>query len=176
LLSVIVYNSPALKEVLAYDRLKVVTAGEWWRLFTGSFVHFSGRELVLNAAVLLPAGVWAERVSPGRARALWLLAPLLVGGVVYGFLPDVGRFAGLSGLAAGMVAFLALAQLRTESGDRWFWRGVLVLLALKIGAEAVLASRLMSTVPDPTRRAEALIHLAGMSAGAMMLSARRRKR
>jgi rhomboid family GlyGly-CTERM serine protease len=155
--------------------LKVAAGSEWWRVFTGNFVHFSGRELGWNVAVLIPAGFWAERVLPGRARLLWLVAPLVVGLVVHGFLPDVAHFVGLTGVAAAMVGFLALSQLRSETDDRWFWRVVLALLVVKIAVEALLASRLMSAVADPSRRAEALIHLAGLAAGAMMVSLRRRR-
>lgn len=174
--AVAAFYSPSLTALLNYDRLRVAVNAEYWRVFTGNFVHFSGRELCWNIAVLIPAGVWAERLAPMRARWLWLIAPLLVGLVVHGFLPDVAHFAGLSGMAAASVAFLALLQLRTDSPDRWFWRAVLVLIGLKIGAEAVLASRLMSPVPDPARRAEALIHLAGVCSGALTLTTRRRRR
>ena len=174
-LAIGIFASPHVRQLLAYDRLRVDT-GDWWRVLTGSFVHFSGRELAWNLGVLIPAGTWAERISPVRARLLWLVAPLLIGAIVQVFLPDVLHFAGLSGVAAAAVAFLALAHLRSTTTDRWFWRLVLGLLALKIAAEALLASRFFSLVPDPSRRAAALIHLAGLCTGSLLLSARRRKR
>jgi rhomboid family GlyGly-CTERM serine protease len=170
-----IYFSPAATRLLAYDRLRIVD-GEWWRVLTGNWVHFSGRELTWNLAVLMPAGVWAERLVPLRARVLFLVAPAFVGGVLYGFFTEISHFAGLSGVAAGVVAFLAIAQLRSTETDRWFWRLVLGLLALKIAAEAIVASRLVSAVPDPAARAVPLIHLAGITAASLVLSVRRRKR
>jgi rhomboid family GlyGly-CTERM serine protease len=170
-----VFFVPSLTAALTYLRPEVA-AGQWWRALTGSFVHFSGRELMWNLAVLLPAGIWAERLLGWRARALYLAAPALIGAVIHFFLPDMLRFASASGLAAAFVAFLALAQLRFGAEDRWFWRTVLGLLALKIVAEALLATPLLSGSPDPTMRAVALVHLAGMAAGSITLSLRRRRR
>jgi rhomboid family GlyGly-CTERM serine protease len=172
-LAITCFTSPTFAGLLAYDRLHIM-GGEAWRILTGNWVHFSGRELGWNLAVLLPAGVWAERLQPLRARILYVVAPLLVGGLLYGAFPEVARFAGLSGVAAAVVAFLALTQLRVSDTDRWFWRLVLGLLALKIGAEAVVASRWVTPVPDPAARAVPLIHLAGVTAASLVRTLRRR--
>lgn len=168
-----VFAFPPATRLLEYDRLRVV-GGEWWRVFTGHWVHFGARELAWNVGVILAAGIWAERLLPLRARLYYLVAPILVGGILHALFPEVSRYAGLSAVAAGIVAFLALAQLRLSTADRWFWRFVLGLLVLKVGAEAVAASSWFSPVPDPAARLVPIIHMAGITAGAIVLTARRR--
>jgi rhomboid family GlyGly-CTERM serine protease len=173
--AVAVFFIPAASSALVYDRERIL-AGEWWRLLTGEWVHFSGSRLWWNVAVLLPAGIWAERVQPWRARVLYLIGPLLIGGALFTLEPLLIRHGGLSGLAAAFVAFLALAQLQQPESDRWFWRTVLALLALKIIAEVIVASRLLSHYAEPGVRSVALSHLAGIVAGVIALGARRRRK
>ena len=169
------FLSPAALRLLEYDRI-LAQDGQWWRLFTGNFVHYSRSELFWNAAVLLVAGAWAERVMAMRARVLYVIAPTMIGLALFLFEPHLGRYAGLSGVCAALVAFLALAQLRLSQADRWFWRTVLALLVLKIAAEAVLASRWFAHYPDPTVRSVPLVHLTGVVAAMVALGARRRSR
>lgn len=166
---------PNAARALEWDRLQILS-GEWWRVLTGNWVHLDRSRLWWNVAVLLPAGVWAEYVQPWRARALYLIAPLIVGGALYTLEPQLIRFGGLSGVATAFVVFLALAQLKITDTDRWFWRLVLALVALKIITEVLLASRVFAHYSDPTMRATALSHVAGAAAGVIALGARRRRR
>ncbi len=159
---------------LVYDR-PAITGGEWWRIVTTHWVHYSRSHLFWNLAVLIPAGMWVERLLPVRTRLLYLVAPTIIGGVLYLTEPALQRYAGLSGISTSMLAFLALAQLRSSEIDRWFWRAVLVLIGLKIGAEATLASQVFGHVADPAARAIALSHLAGVASAAATSSARRRR-
>lgn len=174
-IAVVIFVTPAAMRAFEYDRA-LIQAGQWWRAFTANWVHFNGAELAWNLAVILPAGIWAEQLVPLRARLVYLVAPAAVGFVVYFLVPGIIRFSGLSGLAAGLVTFLAVAQLKLGESDRWFWRLVIVLLALKVAAEAILASHWFAPVPDPTRQAVPLIHLAGIAAGLFVLTANTRRR
>ena len=170
-----IYCSPAAARLLVYDRLQIL-AGQGWRVFTGQWVHFTGSALLWNLVVLIPAGVWAEWINPVRARVLYGIAPLLIGGVLYFFVPGLERYAGLSGLAAAMLAFLALTQLRNNETDRWFWRCVMGALALKIIAEAIRGSPLFAHMEDPGLRGVPLVHLAGVAAAFGAHSFRRARR
>lgn len=167
-LAVVVYFLPTGSETLVYDR-RLVDQGEWWRVLTCHWVHFTPSHLGWNLAVLLPAGIWAERVAPVRSRLLYLVAAVLIGGVLHFFEPMLMRYGGLSGIAAGLVAFLAIVQLRQGASDRWFWRAVLGLLALKIVVEVLLGSPLLARFPDPSMRSVALAHLAGVVAALLTL-------
>lgn len=157
-----------------YDRAAIL-GGEWWRAFTGQWVHFSASHLFWNLLIVVPAGVWAERLEPRRARALFLVAPVLIGAALTECVPDLIRYAGLSGVAAAMLAFLAAAQLKAGTKDRWFWVVVLVVLGLKIAAELLLTTPVLTQVPDSAIRSVPLAHVAGVVAALLVLNFRRRR-
>ena len=173
--ALVLFLWPAAAGALVYDRAAILE-GQWWRILTAHWVHFTPTHLFWNLAVLIPAGIWAERIQPARTRCLYVVAPLIIGGVLFLTEPMLQRYAGLSGVATAVLTLLAVAQLRMAESDRWFWRTVLVLIALKIGAEAMLASRMFGHVGDPAARAVALAHLAGVATAVAATSARRRRR
>ncbi len=166
---------PDAARSLLYER-ELVRAGEFWRLWTGHLVHFGASHLLWNLAVLIPAGVWAERLAPARARLLLLLGPGFIGGLLFALDPALQRYGGLSALAAAALAFLAITQLAQGTLDRWFWRGVLLLLALKISAELVAERPVFARLVEPGAHAVPLAHLAGvMAAFAAHFTHRRRR-
>jgi rhomboid family GlyGly-CTERM serine protease len=166
-LAVFVYCWPRTTDTLIFDRT-LLLSGDWWRWLTGHWVHFSRSHLAWNLAVLVPAGIWCERIIPAQARWLFVLAPMVISTALFVADPELSRYAGLSGIAAAMLTLLALTQLRTGATDRWFWRTVLALLTLKIAAEAMLASPLFAHFPDATVRSVPLAHVAGMVTAAVV--------
>src|SRR4051794_2008646 len=48
-------------DLLGYERVKV-GQGEWYRLLTGHFVHWSGEHLVWDVAVFALLGILSERI------------------------------------------------------------------------------------------------------------------
>lgn len=174
---------PALAPALLYDRVALMR-GEYWRLWTGHFVHFGPSHLLWNLAVFAVASSWAERVTARRARILLLIAPVVIGVALYGLDPDLGFYGGLSGVTAAMLTFLAFAQLarissaeaeatlvvagaetpRATPSDRWFWRAVLALIVLKIAAEFAVNSPLFARFAGEGIQPVPLAHLAGVLA------------
>lgn len=174
---------PALAPSLLYDR-PALERGEYWRLWTGHFVHFGASHLWWNLAVFAVAGIWAERVAPRRARVLLIVAPPLIGVALFGLDPDLGFYGGLSGVTAAMLTFLAFAQLArvaeaeatagvvvaeeearpAPTSDRWFWRTVLALIILKIAAEFAVNSPLFARFAPAGIQPVPLAHLAGVLA------------
>lgn len=175
LAAIVIYFSPAATQALVFDR-NLIATGQWWRLVTGVWVHFVPGALVWNLAVLIPAGGWAEWLIPARTRWLYLVAPVFIGAVLYFSVPTLDRYAGLSGLVAGMIVLLATAQLSQTQQDRWFWRAVIALVALKVGVEAFRASPRFAGLFDAGLQAVPLAHLAGIAAALTVRSARRRRR
>jgi len=149
-----------------YDRGQVV-AGEWWRLWTGNLVHFGATHLGWNLAVFVPAAAWAERLAPTRLRLFLALAPGGIGLALLAFDPALTRYAGLSGVAAGVLALLAFVKLSTPSADLWFWRGVVALIAWKIAAERWLGYALFAHFSASNIEAVPLAHLAGVALAAI---------
>ena len=152
---------PRAGAALFYERARILD-GEWWRLWTGHFVHFGASHLGWNLAVLLPAGAWAERLAPARTRVFLALAPLVIGIALLVLDPALARYAGLSGVVSGVLALLAFTQLAADGAARWFWHGVLALLALKIGVELFAGHAVFAHFDVPDVHAVPLAHAAGM--------------
>jgi rhomboid family GlyGly-CTERM serine protease len=154
---------PAVREVLLYDRAAILQ-GEWWRLWTGHWVHFSASHLAWNLLVLASAGAWLERVRPGSLlRFLAVAAPVLGVSFLAGA-PDMSSYGGLSGLATGVVVLLALVQLGRRRADRSGWLGVLVLVGLKLAFDATHPAPLLSRFEAQAVRPSVLAHAAGAAA------------
>lgn len=144
-----------------------VTEGEVWRLWTGHWVHFSASHLLWNLAVLLPVGGWLERLRPGLLGRHVLVATPLVSCAILTLEPDLQTYGGLSALATGVVVLLALQQLRSAGASRWFWSGLLALIAAKIGAEVAFGRPGFVGYDSPAVRTAWSAHAAGAIAAVM---------
>jgi len=161
---------------LVYDRASLA-AGQFWRAWTAHVVHFGAGHLLWNLAVFVPVGVWLERLWSDWTRWFYFAGPPGISAGLFLLDPALGRYGGLSGLAMGMLVLLAALQLsRRPREPAWFWLGVLVLVAGKIGWEIVTGHTLLAgflevqTVP--------LAHGAGVFCGALFagVAIRRRNR
>lgn len=142
-----------------YDRA-AVGAGEWWRLFSGHWLHADTAHLGWNLAALLLLGSLAERHGRGSLLACLLLGGLAVNATLLWMLPGMTHYCGLSGVLNALL-LPALAGLRRPSGDGPLWLvGVLslgkILVELKGGA-ALFTHTAWASVPEA--------HLAGWLAG-----------
>ena len=82
--ALIVQLNPAWRDALLYDR-GAVARGEWWRLWTGHWVHFGWPHFVADAGLFLIMGWLLERTHPWFSRLALVLMPLvlpLCGGVL----------------------------------------------------------------------------------------------
>lgn len=159
--------APAAAPALIYDRAPIF-AGEVWRLWTGHGVHWGTAHLGWNLAIFVPAGVWAERLTPSRTRLFLALAPAAISLALLLFTPDLARYAGLSGLASGLLALLAFSQLSARTAERWFWWSVLALLAVKIGAECFADHPFFARFNDSAIRPVPLAHAVGVIAAGLL--------
>jgi len=160
---------PAAQGQAIYDR-GAIFAGQWWRVYTGNFVHFSWSHLAWNLAVLLPTGIWLERRWPGPARGFQFLSPLVIGLVLLGFAPRLDVYAGLSGVVIGLVTLLALLLRMTSASDRWWANTVLLLVAIKLTAEGMKGGPLFAQFSAQSIRVVSLAHVAGVIAAAGIFS------
>jgi len=113
---IVLLNLPLLHGVCAVDLILLpdrVAAGEWWRVFTYSFVHVSWYHLLLDATafLLLYQGL-ASRSGFGRMGCVLacgagsLLASLWSAPII-----QTRGLCGLSGIAHGLMAIAALDQM-----------------------------------------------------------------
>jgi rhomboid family GlyGly-CTERM serine protease len=157
---------------LVYDRSRIL-GGQLWRLVTGHWVHFSGSHLFWNLTVLLPAGVWLERRNPCALRWTLLLSPLAISLALLVFDPSMALYAGISGVASGVLVALAVNGLRTQPAARLWWLAVLGLFALKIAIEASGGHPINPELANQGIHSVPLAHLVGaaVGAGAVLLCA-----
>jgi rhomboid family GlyGly-CTERM serine protease len=156
-----VHLVPAWREPAFYLRAALFE-GEFWRLWTGHTVHFSGSHLLWNLAVFVPSGVWLERLDPRGGRVFLAVAAPAIAGLLLVCDSTLLRYGGLSGLATGTLVFLAAIQLtrRDPREPVWFWLAVLGLVAAKLVFEQVSgAPLLVSDLGDV--RTVPLAHLGG---------------
>jgi rhomboid family GlyGly-CTERM serine protease len=158
--AILLWLAPAAHPGLLYERTAILQ-GEWWRLWSGHWVHFSASHLGWNLAVLLGAGAWLERLQPGWLWRYILAGAPLVSAILILGEPAMQTYGGLSGLATGVVMLLALVQLGRNSRDRLWWAGVIGLIALKLGFDATHPAPLFSRFGSPTVRVSVLAHVAG---------------
>lgn len=118
------YLSSPLSSLLEYNR-GAVAAGEGWRLWTGSLVHFGGSHLFWNVLLVAALGAWLEPRQPWTVRAHYLLCPLFIGAALWVGDSAPETYRGLSGVGAGLVV-LAAGQAYDMGRRRAAW----VILAL----------------------------------------------
>lgn len=141
-----------------------LAAGDWWRLWTGHWVHFSLSHLAWNLAVILVAGAWLERVQPGRLLGFTFVAAPLISAAVLTCEPHLATYGGLSGLATGIAVLLALTELERSRRDAAFWSVFLLLVAAKSFFDTTPVMPLFSRFSTPGVQASTAAHLAGLAA------------
>jgi len=158
---------PALNELLIYDRA-LLFKGQIWRAWTGHAVHYGSSHVFWNLAVFIPVGCWLERLWPAMARWYYLVSPLVISAALLVFDPTLIRYAGLSGMATGMLVLLAGLQLRRRPAEpAWFWLAVIGLVAAKIVIELISGAPLLVSKGDFAGiRNVPLAHIAGVACAA----------
>lgn len=151
---------PQAAGAMLYER-DAILRGELWRLWSGHAVHFSFAHLAWNLAVLVPAGVWMERLAPLLLRLFLALAPAFIAAVLLVAEPQLARYGGLSALATGLVVLLALERLGAADREpRWIWLAVLVLVGAKLLVESLTGRPLFAPLAAGVRLAW-LAHVLG---------------
>jgi membrane associated rhomboid family serine protease len=160
----------------------LVAQGEWWRIFTGAFLHAGVFHLGMNMLLL-----WflSQELEPalGRARFVLLYVTALVGGslgvlVVSPLSPTVGA----SGAVFGLMGALIVLQLRAKQNPWQSGIGGLVLINLvltfaipgiSIGGHVggLLAGAAAGAIIQPLRwpQREAALRTVGVVAIAVLL-------
>lgn len=157
---------PGAPAMLVLDRA-ALASGQWWRLWTGHWVHFSPSHLAWNLAVMLVAGALLERVRPGRLLRFTLLAAPLISAAVLIGEPQLAAYGGLSGLATGVAALLALTELEHSRREPIYWIGFLLLVAVKSGFDAVSHRPMFGRFSSAGIQVSSTAHLAGLCAAVL---------
>jgi rhomboid family GlyGly-CTERM serine protease len=140
--------------------------GEWWRLLTCHWVHWSVDHLLWDALPLL-ALAWSCRERARQVGAALLAASLAIPASVWWLQPELAAYRGLSGLASALFTLAAMSAWRV-GGPRLPALALLLLFAAKVAWEAATATTLFvdsaahGFVPVP------LAHLVGAACGGLV--------
>jgi rhomboid family GlyGly-CTERM serine protease len=165
---------------LAWERA-ALDAGDWWRLFTGSWVHLTWAHLALNfGGAALVFVMFTRWVRPLDQTVALLLLGVLTSALLWWMFPRVQWMVGLSGALHGLFAWNAMTMtgMRDPNPDGAWWRGPRYGFVLLAG---VVAKVVMENLRDtPAAYAEWLggpvlieAHQAGIVAGLMLWSVSR---
>lgn len=117
---------------LAYRR-SFVLEGQWWRLYSGNWVHFGWYHTAMN---VLGLGLVGITLFARKNEVAWLLGLLLIPSVVglslFLYYPNVEEYRGFS---AAIYGLLALGLILEWRHNPWVNSAALVFLFGKIVAE-----------------------------------------
>ncbi|MDG2170066.1 MAG: rhombosortase [Opitutales bacterium] len=151
---------------LQYDR-ELILEGEYWRLFTGHFVHWNSAHLLWDVVVFFACGLFLEWVR----RSLWvsvlILAPVTISLALLVLQPDMNYYRGLSALDMSLFAAICLqamsfCRLKKKSALLLMWGFAFVTSVLKPVMETVLGGTFFVSHFGEGVEASPLSHLLGV--------------
>lgn len=97
--------------LLAYQHSTLIE-GEWWRLWTGHFVHFSPSHALTNGAMLIMLSLLFARTYGEKTLALiYVFGPVVISLMLLWLVPDMVAYRGASALDAILFASLLAGKL-----------------------------------------------------------------
>ena len=147
----------------------LVSNGEWWRLFTATFLHVNALHLAANMIALLMVGPVVERLVGRRSFVVFYVAAGLVGSAVGRWSHVLVVSAGASGSIIGLYGvLLALMFDRRESGPSLVVSDTTPVSRPQLQVHLKLVVQVVSTTLllgwfDP--RADNAAHIGGFVAG-----------
>ena len=171
-LALAIQAQPSWAHALVYDRAAILH-GEWWRLWTGNFVHFGWLHFALDTGLWFLIGWTLVYNYKNRLNAAALaLMPLAVTLTILVFDPGMMRYGGISGMNVGFVVWLALAGWQRSRRD-WFWPGILGIHIAEMIYEACIGGQGggMIRFNEPGISVAWLAHVGGAVFGVVMWGA-----
>ena len=159
MLALVIQLNPTWRDTLIYQRDEI---GQFWRLWTGHWVHFGWPHFVVDVGLFLILGWMLEHRYPRLAVSSLVLMPLFISLVIYFFDSHMHRYAGLSALNLGLLLIIALQGWQRDWRD-WFWPAVLVIYVAEIVFEIMSGGSGggMIRFDDPHVKVATSAHIAG---------------
>ena len=130
--ALLLWFMPQLEEPLIWDR-QAVDLGQWWRMWTGHFLHSNHYHLLLNLGGL--AVIFSLHQPHYRTWPLMLFSTLsmvMISIGVWLWVPGIERYVGLSALLHGLFTWGALMDIQRGWRSGWL---LLLGVLLKVGWE-----------------------------------------
>ncbi len=153
-------------EALIYDRMEIMS-GEFWRLFTGHFVHTDNTHLAWNVLAFLILGAvleWEFRLPAHIHLTVLGLGALTVDAWLWWGMPEITRYCGISAILNTQLGVAAIMLWAATKSPLAILVGLGALL--KIAAEITLQTSLFTNTLWPSVP-EA--HLAGLVFGLLFI-------
>lgn len=141
LISVIIWAAPGTADELQLDTSRVA-AGEFWRIVTCHFTHWSASHLLWDWIAFVLLGRLCDRRSPNRLLACLAGAAVAVPLAVGLCRPEM-VYRGLSGLDSALFTLLTILLLRERAG-RGHPSGMVAPLCMLLAFTAKVAYEYMS--------------------------------
>jgi len=112
-----------------------IESGQWWRLFTGAFLHFNVAHIGFNTYALFQAGTFVEFAFGSWRYGLIYLVALVVGDVAaFETTRGTGGItAGASGAIMGVFGAMAVLGLKLPALRGQLLRAAILPIALTLG-------------------------------------------
>ncbi len=173
LLALVIQLVPAWRQPLLYDRA-ALAQGEFWRLWTGHFVHFGWPHFLIDTGLLCILGWLVGKPHRCFLGLALLVMPLFISASMYLLEPTVIRYGGLSAVNLGILLYAALQGWRRDWTD-WFWPAVLLVYVGELVFEYYRGGQGGGTIrfDDPTIRVATGAHLASAAYALLALGVAR---
>lgn len=138
-IALVIQLNPEWREALLYNRAGIAN-GEYWRIWTGHWVHFGWEHFIPDTGLFLILGWLLQTHHAWFSRLSLVLMTLWVSAAIYWFEPSMARYGGLSAIDLGMLLYLAGQGWQKRWTD-WFWPAVIaiyigeVIFEIKSGGE-----------------------------------------
>lgn len=129
LAAVAVHVVPHAADLLQYDRT-VTATGEWWRLLTWHWAHWSTDHLFWDTAAFLALGIICERRHRARLLVCVVASALVLSCWAWFIADDPIPLRGLSGIDSALFGLAATLTLRRALRDRDRLSGAAALMAI----------------------------------------------
>ena len=136
---------PGVAEAVQYDTLAIMH-GEFWRIWTGHFVHWSTDHLAWDLLVFVCLGALCERGSRSAFLGCVLIGAPLISASVAWFHPELQTYRGLSGIDSALFSLFLCQTAWRAAAQRQTAR----LVALLLGGAGFLLKTVYEMVTDLT--------------------------
>jgi rhomboid family GlyGly-CTERM serine protease len=150
-------------EALVFDR-EAIQQGEWWRLVTGHLVHSDPYHAWWDIPAFALLAVMLEQIDRRGTMVVTLLAILTINMWLWLGIPNLLRYAGLSGIINGLFSLLLYRLWQRRPHIVIAMIAILYMTKLEVEAfsgQALLTNTLWPSVPS--------VHLAGVAAAVILI-------
>ncbi len=138
LIAVILFYIPNAHELLQYDYVAINEHYQYYRLFTGHFVHYSESHLYWDVITFAVLGALCCRKSLSSFFIIIIATPLIISLSLLYFMPQLMFYRGLSGIDTALYSFVIGKMIYDKfNAKKFIYGSSLLILALLLMGKTV---------------------------------------